>query len=229
MLVSAMLFYCKLTKSLLSYGFELNPYNPCVVNKMVNGDQLTIFWHVDDLKSSHIDPKVNDNFLQWIKDMLRQLSEVKMTEGLLHDYLGMTLDYSVPGQVSMDMSHYVKKMVKEFPQENLKGASVASLQNENLFKVQHDSLSLEKEQAKLFHAMAVQGLFLCKHGHPDITPAIAYLTTWVQKPNHTDWTKLCQILQFLKQAVKDKLTLRADGSGCLKWHCDTAFAMHDDF
>ena len=37
------------------------------------------------------------------------------------------------------------------------------------------------------------------------------------------------MLQFLKQTVKDKLTLRADGSGCLKWHCDTAFALHDDF
>ena len=59
----------------------------------------------------------------------------------------MTLDYSVPEQVSIDMSHYVKKMVKEFPQENLKGASVASPWNENLFKVQHDSVHLEKEQA----------------------------------------------------------------------------------
>ena len=53
----------------------------------------------------------------------------------------MTLDYSVPGQVSIDMSHYVKKMVKEFPQESLKGASVASPWNENLFTVQHDSAS----------------------------------------------------------------------------------------
>ena len=79
MLVSAMLFYCKLTKALLSYGFELNLYNPCVVNKMVNVKQLTICWHVDNLKSSHIDPKVNDKFLQWIEDTFRQLGEVKMT------------------------------------------------------------------------------------------------------------------------------------------------------
>ena len=56
MLVSAMLFYCKLTKALLSYSFELNPYDPCVANKMVNGEQLTICWHVDNLKSNHIDP-----------------------------------------------------------------------------------------------------------------------------------------------------------------------------
>ena len=36
--------------------------------------------------------------------------------------LALTLDYSLPGQVSISMSHYVKKMLKEFPQENLKGA-----------------------------------------------------------------------------------------------------------
>ena len=37
------------------------------------------------------------------------------------------------------------------------------------------------------------------------------------------------MLQFLKQTVKDKLTFRAEGSGCLKWHCNAAFALHDDF
>ena len=79
MLVSAMLFYYKLTKALLSYGFDLNPYNPCVVNKMVNGEQLTVCWHVDDLKSSHIDPKVNEKFLQWSIETFGQLGEVKMT------------------------------------------------------------------------------------------------------------------------------------------------------
>ena len=92
----------------------------------------------------------------------------------------MTLDYSVPGQVSINMSHYVKKMVKEFPQENLKRASVASPWNENFLKVQHDSAPLEMEQAELFHTVTMQGLFLCTHGHLDIAPAIAYLTTWVQ-------------------------------------------------
>ena len=157
----------------------------------VNGEQLTICWHVDDLKSSHINPKVIDKFLQWIKDMFRQLGEVKMMQGPLHNYLGMTLNYSVPGQVSIDMSYCVEKMVKEFPQENLKRASVASLWNENLFKVQHDSAPVEKEQAELFHTLTTQGLFLCRCGCPDLTPAIAYLTTWVQKPNHSDWTKLC--------------------------------------
>ena len=46
------------------------------------------------------------------------------------------------------------------------------------------------EEAKLFHTVTIQRLFLCKPGHLDIAPAIAYLTTWGQKLNHTDWTML---------------------------------------
>ena len=56
MLHSALLFYQKLVGDLEREGFVLNPYNPCVANKMVNGKQMTVCWHVDDLKVSHVDP-----------------------------------------------------------------------------------------------------------------------------------------------------------------------------
>ena len=41
-LKSALLFYEKLVADLEDYGFEINPYDPCVANKMVNGSQLTV-------------------------------------------------------------------------------------------------------------------------------------------------------------------------------------------
>ena len=103
----------------------------------------------------------------------------------------MTLDCSVPGQVSVNMSHYVENMVKEFPQENCKGASVASPWNEDLSKVQHDSAPLEREQAKLFHTMTMQELFLCKHG-----------LTSNSIPNHTGTkTKLHRLDQVMSNAA----------------------------
>ena len=36
-------------------GFVINPYDPCVANKMVNGHQMTVCWHVDYLQVSHKD------------------------------------------------------------------------------------------------------------------------------------------------------------------------------
>ena len=70
MLVSAIIFYCKLTKELLSYSFELNPYDPCVANKMVKSEQITVRWHMKDIKSSHIDPKVNNECYNGLKTCL---------------------------------------------------------------------------------------------------------------------------------------------------------------
>ena len=34
-------------------GFEVNPYDPCVANKTINGLQMTVTWHMDDLKVSY--------------------------------------------------------------------------------------------------------------------------------------------------------------------------------
>ena len=52
LLVSTMLFYKKLIKDLQGYGFKMNPCSPCVANKLVNGEQLTVSWYVDDLSQA---------------------------------------------------------------------------------------------------------------------------------------------------------------------------------
>ena len=53
LLRSVLLFYKKLRKDLEDMGFEVNPYDPCVANKMINGSQMPVTWHVDGLKVSH--------------------------------------------------------------------------------------------------------------------------------------------------------------------------------
>jgi hypothetical protein len=53
MLKLALLVYKKLLTDLVAKGFAVNPYDPCVVTKIVQGKQMTICWHVDDLKISH--------------------------------------------------------------------------------------------------------------------------------------------------------------------------------
>ena len=55
MLESALWFYKKLKKDMEAYGFIINPYDPCVANSMINGKQMTVTWHVEDLNVSHED------------------------------------------------------------------------------------------------------------------------------------------------------------------------------
>ncbi len=66
LLRSALLFYRKLVGDLESDGFELNPYDPCVANKVIDGKQMTVCWHVDDLKVSHVDPAHVTLFGEWL-------------------------------------------------------------------------------------------------------------------------------------------------------------------
>ena len=105
---------------LKSIGFELNPYEPCVAKKMINGKQFALCWHVDDVKASHADPQEVDKFVQWLHDTYEDdVGQVKVSRGKAHDYLGMTLDYSSPGEVKMNMIDYVKKMVEDFPEDDV--------------------------------------------------------------------------------------------------------------
>ena len=56
LLKSVLLFYNNLVKDLEDCGLNINPYNPCVANVIINGKQMTVAWHVDDLKVSQKDP-----------------------------------------------------------------------------------------------------------------------------------------------------------------------------
>ena len=53
LLHAALLFYLKLQGDLEEFGFKMNKYDSCVANKIVNGKQMTVTWHVDDLKALH--------------------------------------------------------------------------------------------------------------------------------------------------------------------------------
>ena len=71
-LCAAKLFWENITNTLGGpdgMGFVRNPYDACTMNKMINGIQATVIFHVDDLKVSHKDPEV-------VKDILDKLDEV---------------------------------------------------------------------------------------------------------------------------------------------------------
>ena len=44
------LLYEKLVGFLEAYRFKINPYDPCVANKMMGRKQLTVCWNVENLK-----------------------------------------------------------------------------------------------------------------------------------------------------------------------------------
>jgi hypothetical protein len=232
MLVASLLYYKKFVKDIESIGFVLNPYDPCLANRMVDGKQHTIAWHVDDIKSSHLFKKVNDEFLKWLEKTYGEdgIGTVKTTRGLKHDYLAMVLDFSVKGKLRLDMTEYIINMVKDW--EKLLGVTLGENKapwSANLFKVDEKSPPLKTQRREIFHTFVMKGMFVCKRARQDVQPGIVFLSSRTSKPNEGDWKKLVRLMTFLKTTRYDVATLEADDSQSLNWYVDAAFAVHGDF
>jgi len=155
MMKSALLFYRKLVSELQEMGFTINPYDPCVANKTVNGTQMTIRWHVDDLMLSHVSQDEIMRVVQGIKYIYGE--NLTKTVGTMHDYLGMTFDYSFAKEVRVNMCDYLRNVIKEFPEEIT--GTCATPASDHLFKVREDGRKLSEELADAFHHTVYQLLF----------------------------------------------------------------------
>ena len=116
-LKAALLFWENLGETFQEWGFKINPYDWCVANKMINGKQCTIGWHVDDLKISHVDSEVVDDILKKLDERYGKEAPMFTTRGKIYDYLGVTLDYKIDGKVKITMFGYITKIIEELPME----------------------------------------------------------------------------------------------------------------
>jgi Reverse transcriptase (RNA-dependent DNA polymerase) len=231
-MVASLLFYRKFTKSLTGIGFELNPYDPCVANKMIEGKQMTICFHVDDCKLSHRDSKVLDRMILWLRQEYESIfedgsGEMKVSRGKVHKYLGMTLDFTERGIVKISMFEYVEEILATFDKADPKGGGTkTSAAPEDLFKIDQDCEKLGQNRAVEFHNLVAKTLFATKRARPDTCTSISFLTTRVRAPDRDDWKKLVHLMKYLRGTRKMPLILSADGSGILKWWVDASFAVH---
>ena len=66
LLQNALIFYKKPRKKLEAYSFVINIYDLCVANDMIESHQMTVKWHMDDLKVSHNDPYQITKFASYL-------------------------------------------------------------------------------------------------------------------------------------------------------------------
>ena len=116
--------------------FEINDYDPCVANKIINDKQCTITWYVDHLKVSHVDQGVVYEIVQKINDKFGDLS---VTKGEHHTYLGMGITYNEDQTVSISMDEYVEEVIDTFSNESEIISKTATPALRNLFDVDESS------------------------------------------------------------------------------------------
>ena len=223
---AARLFWEKLSGHLQEWGFIPNPYDPCVVNKDINGKQCTVAWHVDDIKISHVDALVVDHVINLLDEEFGQESPLTVSRGTAHEYLGMHFDFAVKGEVTIDMIAYIKSVLAEMPEE-MKGKA-PSPAAAHLFKVNENPVSIDDDHATIFHRLVMQVQYMSQRARPDLRTAVSFLSRRVAKPDVDDYRKLTRLMRYIQATIYLKLTLSADGSRSIRWWIDASYAVHAD-
>ena len=227
-LQAARLFWEKLQAKLVNdWGFTPNQYDSCMVNKMVDGKQLTVAWHVDNLKVSHEKEEVLDEFIGMMQNKFGKDAPLSTSCGPVQDYLGMTLDFSKKGRVVVKMHDYVKNMLNDAPASmDGKAATPAAA---HLFKVNMENPKLlGKDKKDLFVHLVMQGLYLSQRGRPDIRTAISFLCSRLTCPDKDDYKKLTRLIRYLCHTLYMCLVLGKDSMDSMRWWIDASYAAHPD-
>jgi hypothetical protein len=165
---------------------------------------MKVCWHVDDQKVSHVDPKENTRFGDWLSETYGMT--VVARQGAVHDYLEMMFDFSVKGKVMINMIKYIKIIIANIPDS--------------------EGQILGKAAAR----RTSKGISSCLCPTPffDIQPATTFLTTQVRCPDEDDWGKVKRLLEYLKGTLNMPLVLLLDLLTLSRWWVDVVYEVYDD-
>jgi hypothetical protein len=134
-----------------------------------------------------------------------------VSRGKVHKYLGMTLDYTVCGQVKITMFDYVNEILSVFDKAEPKGGGMKSSAARE---------KLKQDKAVEFHNLVAKALYATNRARPDNCTALAFLTTRVRAPDKDNWTKLVHLMRYIRGTHTMPMILSDNGSGILKWGVD---------
>ena len=93
---------------------------------MLYGQWMTICYHMDDCKLSHRSRKVNDWMIKWLRQEYESIFEdglgkMMVNRSKVNKYLGVTLDYTVRGQVQIKIIDFLDVVLIAFDKAEPKG------------------------------------------------------------------------------------------------------------
>ena len=220
---SARLWYDKLSGELIQLGYEKNPVDMCVFNRVEpDGSQTTIALHVDDM---FITAKCESTLTRVIDELGKGYSELSVHRGRVIDYLGMTFDFTVKGKCKVTMNGFIHDLLSLC--NHIEGESLYPA-NGNLFKVDSKSVQLHAIEKKFFHTITCKLLYLSKRVRPDILTAISFLTKRVNYPNEQDMEKLKKVIRYLRGSTGLGILLEGGKNLGVYAYVDASYGVHMD-
>lgn len=229
-LQAAKLWFKLLIAELMKLGYKQNEHDVCVLNKNVGDDQSTLMIHVDDIK---ILSKIPGEIDLVYNALVKAFGNVTIHKGPVVNYLGMTFDYTVAGQVRVTMLGYELDLTKEWCEATkdfkIAASSAVSPATNAIFE-KGDGEMLSTAKRKLYHSFVMKVAYLAKRTRPEISVCTSYLSTQVTCPNENDFLKLDRLVRYVKGSTGSGIVLKVDGDKeiTITGHIDASFGCHVD-
>jgi hypothetical protein len=218
---SANLWYHHLRGTLEQLGFKPTRIDPCVFVKNDKSGQCTVCTHVDDL---FITSQSDSLMRELVEGMKKTYGDVTFHEGLKHDYLGCTFDFTQKGKCTIDMRGYVDGILTDF---HVNGGSKVPCTMQ-LLEIDETSPALDEEKRKRFHSAVAKLLYLSVRTRPDLQVTVSFLSTRVQQPSQQDEEKMEKALKYLNSTKHLNLTLEPGEELKITTSIDASHGIHVD-
>jgi hypothetical protein len=153
--------------------------------------------------------------------MRDKYKEIKISKGKVVDYIGMTFDYIVPGQVSITMDNCERFILSECGVWPLRATPAAS----TLFDTR-DAPKASHEEVQFFRTFVAKLLYIAKRVRPECLVAVAFLTTRVHAVDEDDMGKLKRVLGYLRATSNRGIVLRVGGIMTVRAFIDASYGVH---
>jgi hypothetical protein len=178
LVVASQLWYKALSKALISFGLKVSTVDKCVFYGNLNGHEIILFIHVDDigilkkddLVVNLLKKKLDEVFTKANPDLSNPLNFVGMNITNMHDC------------IFVDMCRFEHETCLVWGAI----AAISAPAESSLFVDDPESQLLPPVHGKLFHACAAKLLFLVKRARQDILTAISVCCGHVTKPREQD-------------------------------------------
>lgn len=199
---SALLWFNKLKATLEEAGFEANPYDQCVFNRMVNDKQVTVAFHVDDLLVTSQSMEAVDYLIQFLES---KFTAVTAEKGDKHSYLAMTIERN-RNHYTVSMDGYITTLLAD-----RKTRVVASPATDALFEEEENPILLNETDKKTFHSDVAKLLFLAKRVKMTCLTAVSALASKVSAPTVEDKKKLDRVFNYVATSRAQIMRFKVGG------------------
>jgi Reverse transcriptase (RNA-dependent DNA polymerase) len=221
---SGRLWYDKLSRDLIALGYEKNPADECVFNRIeADGKQTTLIIHVDDMMITATTEARLDEIIEQIQRLYPNLS---INRGKKLDYLGMTFDFTATGKVKITMSGYVSDLLKEC--EDIAGTAQTPAASD-LFEIDPKAELLGKAEKELYHSRTAKLLYLGKRVRPDLLTTTSFLTKRVTAPTVQDMRKLQRAVRYIRETKDKGIVIEGDKNLSILAYVDASYGVHHDY